>query len=145
VTLDALFLTANLAVLPGWALLLFAPRWRPGARLIAGALIPAALALVYLGVMLAYWGAGEGDFGSLEGVGRLFDTPGLLLAGWIHYLAFDLFIGSWEIRDAQDNGIPHLLAAPCALLTFVLGPIGLFAYLVVRAARTGSPFLGAPR
>ena len=59
----------------------------------------------------------------------------MLLAGWIHYLAFDLFIGGWETRDAVRNGIPHLLVIPCLLLTFMLGPIGLLAYFALRSGR----------
>ena len=60
-------------------------------------------------------------------------TPWLLLAGWIHYLAFDLFVGSWEVRDAQERGIPHLAVVPCLLLTFMFGPAGWFLYNLVRA------------
>ena len=48
----------------------------------------------------------EGGFGSLADVATLFGKPELLLAGWIHYLAFDLFIGAWEVRDAQRNEHP---------------------------------------
>ena len=57
----------------------------------------------------------------------------LLLAGWVHYLAFDLFIGAWETRDAMARGVPRLLLAPCLVLTFMLGPIGLLCYHVLRA------------
>lgn len=61
--------------------------------------------------------------------------PGwLLLAGWVHYLAFDLFIGSWEVRDAQRHGLSHLLVVPCLALTFLFGPVGLLLYLGLRGA-----------
>ncbi len=56
----------------------------------------------------------------------------MLLAGWLHYLAFDLFVGAWEVRDASTHGVPHVLVVPCLLLTFLLGPIGLLAYHAVR-------------
>jgi hypothetical protein len=58
----------------------------------------------------------------------------MLLAGWIHYLAFDLFIGSWEVRDAQRLGLNHLLVIPCLALTFLFGPIGLMLYFLIRLA-----------
>ena len=61
---------------------------------------------------------------------------GSALAGWVHYLAFDLFIGSWQVRDAVRNAIPLWLVLPCLVLTFLFGPIGLVAYLAVRTART---------
>ena len=58
---------------------------------------------------------------------------GMLLAGWVHYLAFDLFIGAWETRDAMARRVPRLLLAPCLVMTFMLGPIGLLCYHIVRA------------
>jgi len=74
----------------------------------------------------------DGGFSSLAEVARLFENPSLLLAGWVHYLAFDLFIGAWEVRDARRLGIPHLLVVPCLVLTFMLGPVGLLLYLGLR-------------
>jgi hypothetical protein len=68
-------------------------------------------------------------------VKALFASDALLLAGWIHYLAFDLFIGAWEVRTARAEGIPHLLVLPCLVLTFLLGPVGLLLFLALRLAR----------
>jgi hypothetical protein len=68
----------------------------------------------------------------LSSVAMLFSNPWLLLAGWTHYLAFDLFIGSWEVRDARDRGLPHLLVVPCLALTFLFGPAGWLLYLTMR-------------
>jgi hypothetical protein len=69
----------------------------------------------------------------LQQVAALFSVPAALLAGWIHYLAFDLFIGSWEVRDSQRLKISHWLVVPCLVLTFLFGPIGLALYLLLRA------------
>ena len=80
----------------------------------------------------------KGGFGSLADVSLLFSEPALLLAGWVHYLAFDLFIGAWEVRDAQKHGVPHLLVVPCLILTFMLGPIGLLLYFAIRTVRAGA-------
>jgi ABA4-like protein len=131
-TPEMLFLICNYFVLPGWALLLFAPRWRWTARAITSVIIPAMLGFVYLLLIVFHFGSSQGGFGSLAGVHQLFQNPNVLLAGWIHYLAFDLFVGSYEVRDAQLVGIPHLLVIPCLLFTFMLGPIGLLAYFVIR-------------
>lgn len=119
-------------VVPGWLLLVFVPRWKWSARIIAGVVIPLVLGLVYLYLVATHFGESGGGFGSLEQVSKLFQNPYALLAGWIHYLAFDLFIGSWEVRDAQRLGIHHLLVVPCLLLTFLLGPIGLLLYFMLR-------------
>jgi hypothetical protein len=133
---ETLFFLVNLAVVPGWLLLVVAPRWRYSARLVAGVLLPGLLALSYLVLISVSWGDTEGGFSSVTEVQKLFADPYLLVVGWMHYLAFDLFIGSWEMRDAQRLGLSHLLVMPCLVLTFLLGPVGLLAYLVVRGIRT---------
>ena len=56
--------------------------------------------------------------------------------GWVHYLAFDLFVGSWQVRDAQERGIPHLAVVPSLILTFLFGPVGLLLYFIIRLAKT---------
>ena len=67
----------------------------------------------------------------------IFDQPQTVVAAWLHYLIFDLFVGAWEVRDAARRGVPHLWVAPCLLLTFLFGPLGLLAYLSLRAIRGG--------
>ena len=82
----------------------------------------------------------EGGFSSLAGVSALFDDPWALLAGWTHYLAFDLFIGGWEVRDAQQRGVRHLLVVPALVLTFLLragGPAALSGHPAVHVAGSG--------
>ncbi len=129
---DALFQIVNPMVLPGWALLLLAPRWR-WTQPIAAVLLPLLLACVYLATLAtALSGGAEGSFNSLAGVAALFRNPMALLAGWIHYLAFDLFIGSWQVRDAGRRGLSHWLVAPCLVFTFLFGPVGLLLYFGVR-------------
>jgi ABA DEFICIENT 4-like len=129
---DTIFRVANLLVVPGWLLLAVAPRWKWAAQLVGPVVIPAVLALLYVGLVAARFGSGSGGFGSLAAIDALFADPYVLLAGWMHYLAFDLFVGSWEVRDAQRLGIPHLAVVPCLALTFLLGPAGFLAYLAVR-------------
>jgi len=134
--LERLFDVASKMVLPGWLLLVFLPRWRWTQTITAG-LIPLVLGVMYLVLFIKYFGQvpeGFGAFGSLAGVKAALSVEGMLLAGWIHYLAFDLFVGSWEVRDAQRVGVHHLLVIPCMLLTFMMGPVGLLLYLVLRAA-----------
>jgi hypothetical protein len=69
-------------------------------------------------------------------VAALMSNRWVLTAGWVHYLTFDLFIGSWELRDSRKRGIPHWVAAPCLALTFLFGPAGLLLYWLVRFAAT---------
>jgi hypothetical protein len=134
-TPDALFSILNLTALSGWILLITLPRFHVVADLVTAAIIPALLAVVYASILATMWGQGEGGFSSLTGVAQLFANRWLLLAGWTHYLAFDLLVGSWEVRDARRLGIPHLLVVPCLVLTFLFGPVGWLLYMALRAAR----------
>jgi hypothetical protein len=139
---EQLFSLCGMLVLPGWLLLVLLPRRKWTARLVCPVVIPLLLALVYLWLVATTLGQTGGDFGSLEGVSRIFQNRRALLAGWIHYLAFDLFVGAWEVRDAQRTGIHHLLVVPCLALTFLLGPVGLLLYFVLRAALRGRLSVG---
>ncbi|HME11131.1 MAG TPA: ABA4-like family protein [Bryobacteraceae bacterium] len=132
---DSLFSVCNTLVLPAWLLLLVAPRWRWTTRV--AIIVPLLLATTYLVLIAANFRPGQGGFGSLEQVARLFTNPNLLLAGWVHYLAFDLFTGAWEVRDAAQLGIRHVLVIPCLVLTFLFGPIGLLLYFALRSTTRG--------
>jgi hypothetical protein len=136
---DTLFRVASGAVVPAWLLLILAPRARVTQRLVLSGSYSLAFAAACLVLIVAFYPSAAGGFGSLADVSRVFANPWLLLAGWIHYLAFDLFVGAWEARDAPGRGVPHLLLVPCLVLTFLFGPIGLLAYFGARAiaARRG--------
>lgn len=131
------FQVASAVPLVGWLALVFLPRSRLAvdgvARLGVPALLAAAYAVIIGGFVFGGTGMDFGSFASLEGIGGLLSQPWLLVAGWLHYLAFDLFVGAWEVRTAQDEGISHWLVVPCLLLTFLLGPVGFLAFLGVRA------------
>lgn len=140
-TPDALFNFAGALAMLGWAVLLlapFAPLWAEG---VAGLAIPGALSLAYTVLIAVHWADAPGGFGSLADVQALFTAPWIALAGWVHYLAFDLFVGTWIVRTARTDGIPHLLVLPLLPLTLLFGPAGLAAFLALRAAR--APFATA--
>ena len=129
---EQLFSLCGALVMPGWLLLVLLPRWKWTARLVCPVLIPLPLALVYLWLVATTFGRTPGDFGSLAGVSQLFQSPRVLLAGWIHYLAFDLFVGTWIARSGLDAGLSPLLILPCLVLTFLVGPVGLLLALLIR-------------
>jgi hypothetical protein len=134
-TAEQVFSIANLIAVAGWLILIVAGRIRWIASLVTGAILPLLFAVLYSFLVAAHWGEKTGGFGTLAQVRALFSNDWLLLAGWVHYLAFDLFIGSWQVRDAQKHGIPHLLLVPGLLLTFMFGPMGLLLYCIVRFVR----------
>jgi hypothetical protein len=132
-TPEGLFALANPIAAAGWLLLIAGPR-HPRVMAAAGTWIPLLLSATYLLVLAVHWGDANGSFSSLQGVSDLFANRWLLLAGWVHYLAFDLFVGAWEARDAARRGVSRILLAPCLVLTFLFGPVGLVLYHVIRAA-----------
>jgi len=133
--IDTLFQIANLTALAGWAALVAAP-WLGGwTDRIAATLVPLALSTVYAGLVLAFWASAPGGFGSLDAVMALFTLPEIALAGWIHYLAFDLFVGAWIVRTAAAEAVPFALVIPCLVLTFLFGPAGFLAFSALRMAR----------
>lgn len=130
-TPDSLFSIVNLVAMAAWLPMLVYPRARWTSTIVPVA-VPALLAVVYAGLIVMTLGRTDGGFSSLADVRALFADPWMLLAGWIHYLAFDLFIGGWEVRDAQSRGIRHIVIVPALVLTFLLGPAGLLLYLGLR-------------
>jgi len=138
-TLDTLFRLCNLAVLPAWLLLAVAPRSRWTTWIVHSMLVPCVLGTVYVATFVLGPAAPDGgSFATLAGVMTLFTSPHVALAGWVHYLVFDLFVGAWEVRDAERLGIPHLVVVPCLAFTFLLGPSGLLAWAAVRWAMRGA-------
>jgi hypothetical protein len=129
---DQIFGIANTVAAIGWLLLAVLPGREWVTRAVTGAAIPAVFAALYVAIIAATFGGAQGGFGTLSDVAQLFANPWLLLAGWVHYLAFDLLIGTWEARDARERGVPHVLLLPCLVLTFMFGPAGWLLYLGVR-------------
>jgi hypothetical protein len=127
-----LFQWANLGILPAWLLLLVLPRHPLTVKLIHSSAYSVVYALAYLLLLITTWGEVALDFSNLSSVQALFQHPGVLLAGWIHYLAFDLFIGAWALRDSWQYGIRHWLMIPVLLLCFNFGPVGLLLYMVYK-------------
>ncbi len=132
--LDTIFSASGALAMLGWAGLILLPGQRWVVEVLARVLIPVAIACAYIFLMASNYATApaDGNFGSLAGVASLFSVPALLLAGWIHYLAFDLFVGSWEVSDARANGVHHLLVVPCLIATFMAGPAGLALYFAVK-------------
>jgi purine-cytosine permease-like protein len=136
VTPEQVFSVVNLIATAAWLALVILPgrRWVTG--IVTSTVVPLLFAIVYVGIVVTTFGRTPGGFSTLEGVATLFSNPWALLAGWIHYLAFDLLIGTWEVRDAREQGLSHLLLVPCLVLTFLLGPAGWLLYRALRLMKS---------
>lgn len=133
-TPDALLQIANPLALLGWIVLIATPLAPRLTDLIAAVILPLLLAVAYSALILAYWSGATGGYGSLPEVMALFTSPHIALAGWVHYLAFDLFVGAGAVRTARAEGIHHLLVLPHLALIFLFGPAGFLTFTAMRAA-----------
>lgn len=125
-------LVGPLALL-GWIALVLAPLAPHWADRVAALVIPALLSVAYTALILAFWSGAPGGFDTLDNVMLLFTDPGIALAGWIHYLAFDLFVGAWIVRTARADGIPHLLIVPILVPALYFAPAGFLLFVALRA------------
>jgi hypothetical protein len=132
---DQIFAIVNPLAAVSWLALIVVPR---RAARVTGMLVPLIFAALYAALIAGHWRGAEGGFSTLPEVARLFASRWLLLAGWVHYLCFDLLVGTWEVQDAQARGMPHLLVVPCLVLTFLFGPAGWLLYKGLASAHARS-------
>ncbi|MBO3742181.1 ABA4-like family protein [Actinoplanes flavus] len=135
---ELLFDLTFLLAVPFWALMILLPRWSWTHRVVRSPLIVLPIVAIYAVLVVSnlreVW-AGVSD-PTLSGVRELLGSADGAAAGWAHMIAFDLFVGRWSYLDSRERGVPALVMAPILLLTIMLGPLGLAAYLAVR---TGWP------
>ena len=133
-TADQVFSIANPIALLGWLTLVYAIGRRNNwlRDVVVGQFWPLALSALYLMLILFFFGKADGGFDSLANVQKLFTSPWAALAGWVHYLAFDLFIGAWIARQHMEAGLPRWPLIAILPLTFLFGPIGYLAFEVSR-------------
>jgi hypothetical protein len=138
-TPDLLFSIANPLALIGWLALAAGivfnrPFWRDT---VAGLYVPLILAVGYTLLILIFWWNAEGGFGSLADVQTLFTQGWIALAGWVHYLAYDLFIGALVSRRIIEAKLSRLYLIPILPLAFLFGPIGFLAAQALLLTRKG--------
>jgi len=129
-----LFTLCNTGILFCWGLLLFVPGLKLSQSIRAYPWVPLALSFFYVYFLGASGGLGEADFSTLEGITTLFQkaTPASAAAGWVHYLAFDFWMGCWMVDQSRKIGLPHWAVIPSLLATFMLGPVGVLLYTLTR-------------
>ncbi len=130
---DQLYAILNLAILPPWILLALLPHHRLTQTLVHAIWVPLILGPLYIWAL--FFGPPPVDgagFGDLESLMKMFQSPVAVIAGWVHYLVFDLFIGAWIVRDARRHSINHWVTLPFLFFTLMTGPMGLMGYLLLR-------------
>ena len=131
-----IFSLASMTATLMWALMIFLPKWKITRLLINFKIAPIALSVIYvIYVILAINQRGWMDFGSLDSVMALFTEENAVLAGWVHYLAFDLLIGMWILNQNQKLKIHQLIIAPCLFATFMYGPVGFLLFTIIKSIK----------
>jgi|ERR1700730_13750222 hypothetical protein len=128
------FRASTILVLPFWALMILLPRWRWTTRIMKSPFISAAPAALYAALVLPrlgeIWPAVSQP--TLSGVAALLGSPAGATVAWVHFLAFDLFVGRWMYLDSQKRRVSMWLMAPVLFLTLMLGPAGFLLYLILH-------------
>ncbi|MGB8313520.1 MAG: abscisic acid-deficient protein Aba4 family protein [Aestuariivirga sp.] len=135
-TAPALFSVFNMLALAGWIILAAGVVLkRPWLRdTVCGVYIPVALSAAYAILMVLFFAGAPGGFDTLENVQLLFTSPWVALGGWVHYLAFDLFMGSRIARGMAELDLPRWPLVILLPATFLFGPIGFLAFEILKAA-----------
>ncbi len=129
---DVLFSMSGLLVMIGWLLLIASPKRWKWLLWGVGIGIPCVLSVLYGGLMMVNFATVDGGgYGSLGQVRALMQNDAVLLAGWVHYLAFDLAIGAFIAQKADAAGISRVIQIPILLLTFQFGPVGFLLFVLV--------------
>jgi Domain of unknown function (DUF4281) len=134
-TASGLFSAFNMLALAGWFTLgagvALKRAWLRDT--LVGTYIPVFMSAAYAVLIMFFFSSAEGGFDTLENVQKLFASPWAALAGWIHYLAFDLFMGSRIARGMEEERLPRWPLMIILPLTFLFGPIGYLAFEMLKA------------
>lgn len=138
---DEIFKLCNTIALVSWLILITAsPFWKHTNKFLVGITIT-LFCIIYGWLIFSNFHAADFEkFGTLDGVVSLFANKTVVVGGWVHYLAFDLMTGIWITNNAKQHGINHWIIVPALVFTFMLGPVGLLIYLLIRFAKTKKYF-----
>ena len=136
-TAATVFSYSNFLVMPMWLLLIILPKWKVTRFLTDYKIIPLVLSVIYvIYISMTFQAEGGLDFGSLQSVMALFTKENAVLAGWVHYLAFDLIIGMWMVQKNRNTKLNQLLMAPCLFFTFMAGPLGFLLFTILTSIKS---------
>ena len=134
-TASSLFSAFNMLAMAGWIILALGVALKRGwlRDAVAGTYIPVLISAAYAILIVFFFAGADGGFDTLDNVQKLFTSPWVALAGWVHYLAFDLFMGARIARGMAEQGLPRWPLVILLPLTFLFGPIGYLAFEIIKA------------
>ena len=136
-SLNTIYIVSSALALIGWIVLLVSSLTAGKISDTVVRLVPALLSMIYLVLLITLLPFEGGSLKSLTDITSLFNRPECALVGWVHYLAFDLFVGSWQVQTARRQQIPKMALIPTLLLTMLVGPVGLLFFLLAHHVYKG--------
>ena len=137
-TIETLYMWINLGVLPFWFILIVFPQSHLS-RIFVTSIFPFfILSGVYIFILYKSYLTGydfDGNFSlylGLSELSRLFEEHLYIMIFWTHFIAINLFIGGWIVKDSQNFSINKVLIAVPLIVTYLIGPIGLLLYWIIR-------------
>ena len=137
-TIETLYMWINLGVLPFWMILIIFPQSHLS-RIFVTSIFPFfILSGIYIFILYKSYLIGydfDGNFTlylGLNELSRLFEDHLYIMIFWTHFIALNLFIGGWIVKDSQKFSVNKVLLAIPLILTYLIGPIGLLIYWIIR-------------
>ena len=137
-TIETLYMWINLGVLPFWFILIVFPQSHLS-RIFVTSIFPFfILSGVYVVILYKSYLIGydfDGNFSlylGLSELSRLFEDHLYIMIFWTHFIAINLFIGGWIVKDSQKFSINKVLMAVPLIVTYLICPICLFFYWIIR-------------
>lgn len=138
--MNELFQLSNLLVIPWWLMMIIAPKWSFTRRIVNSSLIFLPITVLYSVLVLPSLLTLLPDLANpqLTVISDMLGTPTGATVAWIHFLAFDLFVGRWIYQDSTNLHIHPVLQRVCLVCTFMAGPFGWLCYIIIRRIMTHS-------
>ena len=137
-TIEMVYLWLNIGVIPFWLILVFLPNSKLGSIFVSSIFPIFLLTTAYTFVIYKSY-LGSYDFFSnfnlylgIDNISELFSNKYFLMMFWIHFISINLFTGGWIVKDSQKLAINKILLIIPLIVTYLIGPIGLFIYWVIR-------------
>ncbi len=137
-TIDMIYLWLNIGVIPFWIILLFFPQSKISSFFVSSIFPYFLFGAIYI-YLLYYIFIQDYDFFNnfnlylgIDELSDLFSNSSFLILFWVHFLAINLFCGSWIVKDSQKLNISKIITFFPLLLTYFIGPVGIFVYWIIR-------------
>jgi len=137
-TIDMIYLWLNIGVIPFWIILLFFPQSKISSFFVSSIFPYFLFGAIYI-YLLYYIFIQDYDFFNnfnlylgIDELSDLFSNSSFLILFWVHFLAINLFCGSWIVKDSQKLNISKIIVFFPLLFTYFIGPVGIFIYWIIR-------------